>query len=57
MGKKKDAIDVNAPATRSCTTCEPWGNEDPQEFPCTLAKVVVVRAHPRINCKHWRAAR
>lgn len=57
MGKKKDEIDLNEAAMQSCTTCSEWKNEDPIEYPCFLAKVVVVRANPRLNCKYWRVAR
>lgn len=57
MGKKKDGIDAIKQSDRSCPTCSAWGNEDKVEFPCAFAKVVVVRAHPRENCRFWRAAR
>lgn len=55
MAKKDKKIDVAYVEARACPTCSAWGNEDPQEFPCTLAKVVVVRANPRVNCKFWRS--
>lgn len=57
MAKKDKKIDVAYVEARACPTCSAWGNEDPQEFPCTLAKVVVVRANPRVNCKFWRSAK
>lgn len=55
--KKKGSTDLNDPASRACPTCTEWGAEDPQEFPCGLAKVVVVRAHPRVNCAVWRGVK
>jgi hypothetical protein len=53
MGRKKEA-DIEQ-GERSCPTCSEWGNEDPQEFPCALAKVVVKRKRPRTGCKFWRS--
>lgn len=57
MAKKKEAAEINEQEDRGCRSCSEWSNEDPVEFPCALAKVVVARARPRVNCNHWRAAR
>lgn len=57
MAKRKDSIELEETQQRGCVTCSEWKNEDQHEFPCCLAKVVVVRANPRVNCKFWRASK
>ncbi|MFA5056842.1 MAG: hypothetical protein WC485_01900 [Opitutaceae bacterium] len=56
MAKRKNVIEPEETHQRGCATCSEWKNEDQQEFPCCLAKVVVERARPRTNCSHWRSA-